>query len=91
MSLNTAQFFHGYAVNCHSRHQLDYIGILDGLTSERCIAVPKPTREQATHKARVAALLRELADEATDGAASNRGPIEVQRMVASSPPEPDAG
>ena len=71
-----SEFFDGYDVNCYSRHQLDYMGILDAKTGERCIAVPKPTREQAAHKVRVAALLREFADEATDELVFDRVAVE---------------
>lgn len=73
---NVVEFFHGYEVNCHSRHQLDYMGILDAKTGERCIAVPKRTCQQVAHKARVAALLREYADEATDELVFDRVAIE---------------
>lgn len=74
---NVVEFFDGHVENCYSRHQLDYMGILDGRTGERCIAVPKATREQAAHKARVAALLRECADEATDELVFDRVAIEA--------------
>lgn len=74
---NVVEFFHGYDVNCHSRHQLDYMGILDARSRRRCIAVPKATRQQAAHKARVAALWRECADEATDELVFDRVAIET--------------
>jgi len=73
---NVVEFFHGYDVNCHSRHQLDYMGILDGRSRSRCIAVPKATRQKAAHRSRVAELLRECADEATDELAFDRVAIE---------------
>lgn len=81
LNSNVVEFFAGFAVNSENRHQLDYMGILDGRTRSRCIAVPKATRQQAAHKARVKALLRECADEATDGLVFDRVPVESMMPV----------
>lgn len=81
LNANVVEFFDGHVENTYSRHQLDYMGILDAKTGERCIAVPKATREQAAHKARVSALLRECADEATDELVFDRAAIETQPLV----------
>jgi hypothetical protein len=80
LNADVVEFFDGHAENCYSRHQLDYMGILDGRTGERCIAVPKPTRQQPAHKARVGALLRQCADEATDELAFERVAIESEPL-----------
>lgn len=77
LNANVVEFFDGYVENCYSRHQLDYMGILDARTRSRCIAVPKAMRVQPAHKARVNALLREFADEATDGPVFDRVAIET--------------